>query len=52
MRKSIATIVLVLLGLAGRISAQGSSPADENAVRGHVDEWVAAWNKSDAKAIA
>lgn len=52
MRKSIATIVLVLLVLAGRIAAQESSPADENAIRGHVDEFVAAWNKGDAKAIA
>jgi len=52
MRKSIATIVLVLLALAGQISAQESSPADEKAVRSNVDEWVAARNKGDAKAIA
>ena len=52
MRKSIATIGLVLLALAGRIAAQGSAPADENAVRGHVDAWIAAWNKGDAQAIA
>jgi uncharacterized protein (TIGR02246 family) len=52
MGKSIATIVMVLFALAGQISAQGSSPADEKAVRSNVDEWVAAHNKGDAKAIA
>jgi uncharacterized protein (TIGR02246 family) len=52
MRKSIATIVMVLLALAGQISAQESSPEDEKTVRGHVDEWVAASNKGDANAIA
>src|SRR5712691_10537896 len=52
MRAVIATIVLVLLALAGQITAQERSPADENAVRGNVDQWVAAWNKGDAQAIA
>jgi uncharacterized protein (TIGR02246 family) len=52
MGTSIATIVLVLLALAGQIAAQESSPADEKAVRSNVDEWVAARNKGDAKAAA
>jgi uncharacterized protein (TIGR02246 family) len=52
MWKSITTIMMVLLALAGRISAQGSSPTDEQAVRSSVDEWVAAYNKGDANAIA
>jgi uncharacterized protein (TIGR02246 family) len=52
MWKLITTIMIVLLVLAGRISAQESSPADENAVRGNLDQWVAAYNKGDANAIA
>jgi uncharacterized protein (TIGR02246 family) len=52
MWKSITIIMIVLLALAGRISAQGSSPADEQAVRSNVDQYVAAWHKGDAKAIA
>jgi uncharacterized protein (TIGR02246 family) len=52
MRTSIATMVVVLLALAGQMAAQESSPADENAVRGQVDAWVAASNKGDANAIA
>jgi hypothetical protein len=43
-RKSIATTVLVLLALAGQISAQESSPTDEKAISGHLDEWIAAYN--------
>jgi uncharacterized protein (TIGR02246 family) len=52
MRTVIATIVLVVLALAGRMAAQERSPADETAVRGNIDAWVAAYNKGDAPAMA
>ena len=52
MRTVIVTIVLVVLALAGRIAAQERSPADETAVRGNIDAWVAAYNKGDAQALA
>ncbi len=52
MWKSITIIMIVLLALAGRSAAQGSSPTDEQAVRSNADAWVAAWNKGDANAIA
>jgi ketosteroid isomerase-like protein len=52
MWKSITTIIMVLLALAGRSEAQGSSPTDEQAVRSNVDAWMAAWNNGDANAIA
>jgi uncharacterized protein (TIGR02246 family) len=52
MWKSITTIMMVLLALAGRSAAQGSAPTDEQAVRSNADAWVAAWNKGDANAIA
>jgi uncharacterized protein (TIGR02246 family) len=52
MWKSITTIIMVLLALAGRSEAQASSPTDEQAVRSNVDAWIAAWNNGDANAIA
>jgi uncharacterized protein (TIGR02246 family) len=52
MWKSITTIIMVFLALAGRSQAQESSPTDEQAVRGNVDAWMAAWNNGDATVIA
>lgn len=51
MWRSITTI-MVLLALAGRSEAQGSSPTDEQAVRSNANAWMAAWNNGDAHAIA
>jgi len=52
MWRSITTIIMVLLALAGRSEAQGSSHTDEEAVRSNADAWMAAWNNGDAHAIA
>ena len=52
MWKLITTIMMVLLALAGRSEAQGSSHTDEEAVRINADAWMAAWNNGDAHAIA
>ena len=52
MRTSIVALAMLFVVSVAGISGQGGSSADEQVIRGLLDQVVAAWNKADAKAYA